>query len=150
MPSPGHTRVNRLSEGDVVSIWVGDHQCLHLVARRPLPGVDAELVELHYLIVDAAYSKCDGARTRTCREVADLQPSASFELPLGDLWHGPRIGWLLEYLFVPPNNAQLRQQMSGTVLRLAQASEISQVRVADLIEHLTRHFCFVTLVFDRS
>ena len=38
---------------------------------------------------------------RTCREVVDLQPSASFELPLGDLWHGPRIGWLPEYLFVP-------------------------------------------------
>jgi hypothetical protein len=48
------------------------------------------------------------------------------------------------------NNAQLRQQMSGTVLRVAQASEISQVRVADLIDHLTRHFCFVTLVFGRS
>jgi hypothetical protein len=48
------------------------------------------------------------------------------------------------------NNAQLRQQMSGTVA-WRKTSEISQVRVADLIEHLTtRHFCFVTLVFGRS
>ena len=56
MPSPGHTRVNRLSEGDVVSIGVGDHQCLHLVARRLFAGVDAELVEVRNLILDAAYS----------------------------------------------------------------------------------------------
>jgi hypothetical protein len=40
--------------------------------------------------------------------------------------------------------------MSGTALRVAQASEISQLHVADVIEHLTRHFCFVTLVFGRS
>jgi hypothetical protein len=78
MPPPGHTRVNRLGEGDVVSIGVGDHECLHLAFRRPLPRIDAELLELHCLIVEAAYSKRE-------TYLAETLLSAAVSVPAGAL-----------------------------------------------------------------
>src|SRR6185295_349969 len=61
-------RVDRFGEGDVVAVRIGDHQRLHLFARRPLTRVDAELLEALDLFLDAADGESERAVARALRE----------------------------------------------------------------------------------
>src|SRR5450432_3527344 len=92
--------IERLGKGDMVAVRVGDHDGLDPVARCPVAGIDAQLVQPPYLIFDAGDNKCERARTGAFGQLVDLQPSATFEASFGYLGH--RSGWrLVENSLVP-------------------------------------------------
>src|SRR5450432_1132513 len=83
--------IERLGKGDMVAVRVGDHYGLDPVARCPMAGIDAQLVQPPYLIFDAGDNERERAGTGAFGQLVDLQPSATLEAPFGYFRHRP--GW---------------------------------------------------------
>jgi hypothetical protein len=82
-------RIERLREGDVVSLWVCDHDGPNLVAGGSLARIKVQAVEMSDLFLKGGDGEGKGAGTSALRQALHLQAAAARKSPFSHFRHRP-------------------------------------------------------------